>query len=248
MMDKKRSKTGKSQKDLFVDEMQRLIITGKLGIGEKLLPERELAEKMGVSRVVARNGLQELCSNGLVTIISRKGTYVNNFIVEGTLSSINLLLKYDGRLNRRIAESLLNLRFLLEEECVRLAAEKRTDEDIKKIGIIILKEELVDKEDYHSQTNIDFEFHHTIAVISKNIMYPAIIKTLETTFKAYVYEFMEKTGTYSDIFKRHRKIYEAIKKKSAQEAVDLMHDMLEIARVLIEKVNLYQLESNNKKS
>jgi len=236
----KRIKTIDSQKNIFVEEIERLIVTEELSIGEKLLPERKLAEKMKVSRVIVRSGLQELSTKGLVTIILRLGTYVNNFIIDGNLNTINLLLQYTRKLNKRIAESLLNLRFLLEIECVKLAAEKRTDEDLKILGIIILKEELVDKNDFGAQTNIDFDFHHNIAVISKNIMYPAIIKSLEDTFKAYVYEYMEKTGTYNEIANIHKQIYGAIKERSPQKAMDLMEDMLHRARVLIEKVHLYQ--------
>jgi GntR family transcriptional regulator, transcriptional repressor for pyruvate dehydrogenase complex len=236
----KKIKTNDSQKDIFVEEIQRLIVTEELSIGEKLLPERQLAEKMKVSRIIVRSGLQELSTKGLVTIIPRLGTYVNNFIIDGNLNTINLLLQYTKKLNKRIAESLLNLRFLLETECVKLAARNRTDEDIKKLGIIILKEELVDRDDFQEQTDIDFEFHHDIAIISKNIMYPAIIKSLENTFKAYVYEYMEKTRTYSDIFNIHRQIYEAIKEKSEEKAMHLMTQMLDSARVLINKDHIYQ--------
>ena len=92
-------------------------------------------------------------------------TLVNNFIIEGNLNTINLLLQHTRKLNKRIAESLLNLRFLLEIEYAKLAAQKRTNEDLKILGIIILKEELVDKNDFEAQTNIDFEFHHNIAII-----------------------------------------------------------------------------------
>ncbi len=236
----KQIKTTDSQKDIFVEEIQRLIVTEELSIGEKLLPERQLAEKMKVSRIIVRSGLQELSTKGLVTIIPRLGTYVNNFIIDGNLNTINLLLQYTKKLNKRIAESLLNLRFLLEIECVKLAAQKRTDEDLKILRIIILKEELIDKNDFEAQTDIDFEFHHNIAIISKNIMYPAIIKSLEDTFKAYVYEYMEKTGTYSEIADIHRQIYEAVKEMSHEKAMGLMDEMLHRARILIEKDHIYQ--------
>lgn len=237
---KKIIKATDSQKDIFVDELERLIIGEELSIGEKLLPERQLAEKMKVSRVILRSGLQELSTKGLVTIIPRKGTFVNNFIIDGTLNTINLLLQHNRKLNRRIAESLLDLRFLIEVEMAKLAAQKRTDEDLRKLGIIILKEELILKNDYEGQTDIDFEFHHNLAIISKNIMYPAIIKSLEKTFKAYVYEYMKKTGTYFEIFNIHKQIYETVKKKDCKKAMELMHDMLMRARILIEKVHLYQ--------
>ena len=71
-------------------------------------------------------------------------------------------------------------------------------------------------------------------------MYPAIIKSFEDTFKAHVYEYMEKTGTYSEIANIHKQIYEATKERSSEKAMKLMEELLYGARILIEQVHLYQ--------
>ena len=47
-----------SLKELFVTELQNMILSGKLEIGSKLPPERELAESMKVSRAVINSGSQ----------------------------------------------------------------------------------------------------------------------------------------------------------------------------------------------
>ena len=46
-----------SLKELFITELQNMILSGKLEIGEKLPPERELAESMHVSRAVINAGI-----------------------------------------------------------------------------------------------------------------------------------------------------------------------------------------------
>ena len=49
-----------SLRDLFVEQLEHPILSGKLKIGEKLPPERQLAEMMQVSRAVVNSGLGEL--------------------------------------------------------------------------------------------------------------------------------------------------------------------------------------------
>ncbi|MFR0955433.1 MAG: winged helix-turn-helix domain-containing protein [Roseburia inulinivorans] len=49
-----------SLRELFVNELQNMILSGKLEIGSKLPPERELAESMKVSRAVINSGIAEL--------------------------------------------------------------------------------------------------------------------------------------------------------------------------------------------
>ena len=51
-------------RELFVNELQNMILSGKLEIGSKLPPERELAESMKVSRAVINSGIAELEKKG----------------------------------------------------------------------------------------------------------------------------------------------------------------------------------------
>lgn len=49
-----------SLKELFIQELETMILSGRLMVGEKLPPERELAESMQVSRAVVNSGITEL--------------------------------------------------------------------------------------------------------------------------------------------------------------------------------------------
>ena len=62
-----------SLKELFVQEMENMILSGKLAIGSKLPPERELAKAMQVSRAVVNAGLNEMEAKGFVEIRPRVG-------------------------------------------------------------------------------------------------------------------------------------------------------------------------------
>ncbi|MDQ3342889.1 MAG: GntR family transcriptional regulator, partial [Actinomycetota bacterium] len=54
--------------ELIVDQMRQLILGGELSTGDRLPPERELAERFGVSRVTVRDALRTLEAQGLLEI------------------------------------------------------------------------------------------------------------------------------------------------------------------------------------
>ena len=53
-----------SLRELFVDQLENMILSGKLKIGEKLPPERQLAQMMQVSRAAVNSGIAELEKRG----------------------------------------------------------------------------------------------------------------------------------------------------------------------------------------
>ena len=75
-------------KELFVEQLENLILSGKLSIGEKLPSERELADSMQVSRSVVNAGLAEIADKGFLEIVPRSGTYVADYRKKGTLDTL----------------------------------------------------------------------------------------------------------------------------------------------------------------
>ena len=63
-----------SLRELFVEQLEHMILSGKLKIGEKLPPERQLAEMMQVSRAVVNGGLTDLEKNGFIITKPRSGS------------------------------------------------------------------------------------------------------------------------------------------------------------------------------
>ena len=81
-----------SLRELFVNELQNMILSGKLEIGSKLPPERELAESMKVSRAVINSGIAELEKKGFLVVRPRIGTFVADYHRDGSLASDEELL------------------------------------------------------------------------------------------------------------------------------------------------------------
>ncbi len=124
--------TAPSLKDLFVQRIAGLILTGKLRIGEKIPPERVLAEQMGIGKTVVHSGLQELQRLGLVTIKPQSGVYVADYLNDGNLETFNAIVRFNGdSLSVETISGLFDLRIAVEGYAMSALAKKHTVRDIE---------------------------------------------------------------------------------------------------------------------
>ena len=107
--------TALSLTDLFVQQIENMILSGELAFGEQLPPARELAAKMGVSRTVVTAGLVELEKLGFVEIKARQGVYVCYYRRRGTMETLVAIMRYNGgALRQNEVRSLLETRDAME--------------------------------------------------------------------------------------------------------------------------------------
>ena len=105
-----------SLKDLFVQQLQGMILSGALPVGTQLPPERVLAEQMQVSRTVVNSGLAELSGQGFLEVRPRQGTCVADYRRRGNLSTLIAIMQYKGgALGKEEIRSILEVRRALEE-------------------------------------------------------------------------------------------------------------------------------------
>jgi GntR family transcriptional repressor for pyruvate dehydrogenase complex len=229
--------------DVFIARFEELILSGKLSIGQKLPSERELALQLGVSRPVVHEGLIDLASKGLVTMLPRIGTLINDYRKDGSLTLLTSLVNYhDGRLEPKILEGLLRMRALFEVETARLAALNRTDEHLKKFYELIDEEGETDIHNTTRITTIDFDFHHLIAMATDNMIYPLLINSFKQVYINLTRQFFTNTTLVSDVFSFHKAMVDAIDKKDDKMAVDIMKKMLEHGE---ERLKVMVLNENN---
>tara|TARA_B110000902_G_scaffold227557_1_gene266991 strand:+ start:22177 stop:22878 length:702 start_codon:yes stop_codon:yes gene_type:complete len=115
----------KSQ-NLIIIGIRDLINYKNLEPGEKLPSERMLSEKFNVSRSNIREAIRKLEFYGLLKSIPQSGTFVANIGV----IALNGMIEDILRLDEPDFKSLVETRILLELKTVRLAALRRTDEDL----------------------------------------------------------------------------------------------------------------------
>ena len=110
-----------SMTDLFVQQIENMILSGELAIGEQLPPARELSVKMGVSRTVISAGLVELEKLGFVEIRTRQGVFVCDYRRKGSLETLIAIMRYNGgAMRKNEVKSLLETRDAMECLCLRL--------------------------------------------------------------------------------------------------------------------------------
>ena len=120
-----------SLKELFVNELQNMILSGKLEIGSKLPPERELAESMKVSRAVINSGIAELEKKGFLVVRPRIGTFVADYHRDGSLDTLVAIMNYNGGvLKNREVKSVLEARIMFMVEATRFAIDRASDEEL----------------------------------------------------------------------------------------------------------------------
>ncbi len=224
-------------KDVFIARFEELILSGKLAIGEKLPSERELALQLGVSRPVVHEGLMELTFRGLVSMKPRVGAVVADYRKQGSLALLTSLLNYhrDG-IDPKLLASLLDMRRLIEVETARLAARNRSAAQLRALRDILNREEAAGEGETDRIADLDFDFHHCLAMATGNMIYPLLLNSFKDLYTSLSGRFFSDPNVVPEVFAFHRKLIEAIEKKNSKTAVRIMNRLLDHGEKHLEAV------------
>ena len=78
-----------SIKDMFLAQIEEMILSGELKPGDKLPTEREIADAMSISKTIVHEGIRELARMGFLDVISRQGVYVADYASTGNLDTLH---------------------------------------------------------------------------------------------------------------------------------------------------------------
>ncbi len=213
--------------EVCIKRLEELILSGRLSIGQKLPSERELALQLGVSRPVVHEGLVDLAAKGLVTLIPRVGTFVNDYRKEGSLALLTSLVGYqEGRVEPKLLVSLLDMRMLFEVEAAKLAASFRSDENLSAFEELLKAESKADQRDVARLSELDFCFHHLVALSSGNLIYPLLLNSFKQCYLNLAGQFFLNPEVVPVVFDLHNQMVAAIEEKKRRKAADIMRRML----------------------
>lgn len=210
-------------KELFVTEIESMILSGELSIGEKLPPERDLAQQMQISRSVVNDGIVDLAHRGFLNIIPRQGTYVADYKKHGTVDILIAIMK-NGSITEDYIHSVLEMRQI----CMDYALE-RTIPEITDASIHELKQVYASFRQTsipHEWAELMYEFDHLLMVFSGNILLPILFSSfkipnvmlLERYFKLHGLEPMDK---------RNALLIEAIEQRNILRAKEAIEDSIQ---------------------
>ena len=204
--------------DIVLTQIKNIISSGELKPGDKLPPERTLAERFGLGRSHIREAIKKLEFYGIVVTLPQSGTIVANLginLIKGMIANV-LQLEKDN------FKSLLETRTILEIEAVRLTTERLNDEKIKKLNKVHqdYKKEI---EKGNDGLDEDLLFHLQIAEFSEN----TVLRSILMLIIPEVVNLSKKRDTCKnerpqDALKEHHVIIESIKSKDPLNAAQSM--------------------------
>lgn len=185
--------------DVIESRLESMILEGHLELGEKLLPERELAKQFDVSRPSLREAIQRLESKGLLTRRQGGGTYVKEGLREKLTDPLFELLnshpesKYD----------LLESRHALEGVSAYYAALRGTPDDFKKIKASFVAIECANQAgNLESEITAVVGFYLAIIEASHNVVFLHLARGIKPLLQQNISDNVKQLYLYPEVAKK----------------------------------------------
>lgn len=205
----------------IVKQIRRLIKKGRLKAGDKLPPERDLAQAFKVSRASVREAIRVLESAGLVKTHVGNGTYVETGSVENLVKPLATVV-VGGR------ESLMEIfavRKMFEPHLAYLAAERATTDEVSELRRI-LGHQRRKMGNPGLVTEIDYSFHLFLAKMAKSQVFLKLYNTLAELINQTREEFLQEGDRPQKSVEGHQEILSAIEKRDPALAKNAMSSHL----------------------
>jgi len=240
MQPKEKDRAGKAFRELsaiskkklyeeIVAQIRSLIEAGKLRPGDRLPPERELAEIFKVSRHSVREALRSLEQQKV--LVSRRGS--GNFLVQGEAQTLEeFLAQAVAAENSKLAE-IFQFRGLIEPEIARLAALNATKKDLKDL------EEILRRQNEPKMTAGEFVasdslFHQALARGAKNDILLRIAERINDIFSESRQAIYQSEARWRISRQGHARVLAAVRDQDPQKARQAMLDHLKsIERIVL---------------
>ncbi len=201
-----------------LDLMRTQIENGVWKVGERIPKESELAEMLQVGRNTVREAIRVLSHAHVLEVRQGDGTYVR--------SSID-----PAEIMRRIGRSSLRyhfeLRAILETEAARLAANRRTDEDLEQLVRLLDKRgEIPEKGDLAAFVDRDLAFHQGIARAAHNSALEELYRYFSASVRFNTHAAIVEHELPEPSAAAHAKILAAIKSRNSEHAAKAAQDVV----------------------
>lgn len=213
------------------------ILDGTFPINSQLPPERELAERLGVTRPTLREALQRLSRDGWLDIRHGRATRVRDYWKEGNLLILSAIARHQQHLPANFVPNLLHIRLLFAPEYTRLAISNSPAE------VIRLLESMQQVPDTSQDfTRVDHEMHFRLTTLSGNPIFTLIFNGFTSLYQSMgliyftdnrardhsrsFYKKLLSAALSNDIF-----MAEEVTRSVMRESIDLWQRSSEISQV-----------------
>lgn len=210
----------------IVQQIEESVLNGSLKPGDQLPAERDLAQRLGVSRTAVREAVKTLREKGLVEAYSGRGTFVTDGTSQAARQSFDLMVKIG---QQEGSPHLAELRLILEPGIAAMAAERVKDEDLTAMrdAVAVMERSQNDPEAY---IEADLDFHLALAEAVANPLILSLIDSIvgllrEQRIKIFNVEGGPQRGQF-----HHKRILEAMERRDPEMARSAMRAHLEQVR------------------
>jgi len=213
----------------IAEQIRSSILAGEFNPGEKLPPERELAEMFGVSRPSVREALNILTSSGLVETYQGGGTLVRSLVENTAGMPLSELIRIDG--DRAL--DVIEVRKGMESWTAWFAASRALPEDIRRIKVVVDGMAKNLEELKHSE-DLDAHFHMLVARATHNVVWSHMMQSIFEAMQEFQRDVWRAVYLTEEdqrlLFSHHLKVYEMIRDRDPEGARNAMLEHLDFAQ------------------
>ena len=211
-----------------IDYFKKKIMDGELRPGEKLPPERDIAERLNVSRNSVREAIRIMDMTGVISSQQGSGNYITCEFQKSLAETMTMMFAMD------------QIRQALECLAFSLAIEHASDEQIKEMESLV--KELDKSTDDVKNAALDKKLHFMLAQSSGNILVLDFLEACSGVIDSFIHD-MRAAILHTEERKKllnecHKKLIEALKEKDETKGQEALkrHFML-INEILEEREN-----------
>jgi GntR family transcriptional repressor for pyruvate dehydrogenase complex len=228
--------------ETIIEQIKEMVDRGEMQPGDKFPSERELMEKLGVSRAVLREAFRVLESRGLVESRPGGGRFLRKISGFQMVSTSSLDLERDALLD------VVEAREIVEVKIVRLSVQRASDKEIE--DLLAMDREFhgarKNLEEYR-QKDRDLAFHLALAEMAHNFMLKEMINFMLTLTRDLREKSILDYGDWLRLCEQHSDIVKAVADRNEGEAVLKMKLHLNQLRQDILKQDKLKVEEKPKR-
>lgn len=210
----------------IVQQIEESVLNGSLKPGDQLPAERDLAQRLGVSRTAVREAVKTLREKGLVEAYSGRGTFITNGTSQAARQSFDLMVKIG---QQEGSPHLAELRLILEPGIAAIAAERAEEEDLSAMreAVAVMDRSQKDPDPF---IEADLDFHLALAEAAANPLILSLIDSIVGLLREQRLRIFNVAGGPQRGQFHHKRILAAVESRDPEMAREAMRAHLEQVR------------------
>lgn len=202
-----------------IQYIKQLLLSEQLSMGDKLPTERELSEKLNISRNSIREAIRMMENMGIIESRQGSGNYLVGNIGRSFTDSLSMML-----LMKRVDYlEISQLRRGIEIQALYLAMNLITEEDLTNLNT------LLDEMDECSEIQraiLDKEFHYAVVTLSKNQLMLSIMEGLSEICQEFIEHILSRTlnNQKTTLINLHKKIFKSLVEKDLSIGIEAINE------------------------